>query len=170
MESKKIYARADYPYGTIVIQNAKLPKTKYLQGRINGFLEGVVSLYFKGIFEKNILNAIFHTCERETDEALGKKHLDVKGAVQALADANVGIAYLSEYHYKSTADMLERSYTDQFDEGYKAGTEDAEMAKDLYECMNAEHEAEWGRAKLDEKQSFASFGEKWNFSAENWMH
>ena len=52
MESKKIYSQADYPYGTIVIRNAKLPKTKYLQGRIDGFLESVVAFYFKGVFEK----------------------------------------------------------------------------------------------------------------------
>ena len=165
MESKKIYSQADYPYGTIVIRNAKLPKTKYLQGRINGFLESVVAFYFKGVFEKEILNALFHTCGRETDDAL-RKYLDVKGTVQALADANVGMAYQSECYYKSTANMPERGYTDQYDEGYKAGVEDAEMTKDLYDCMNAEYEAEWGRAKLDEEQSFAAFGERWNFSAE----
>ena len=165
MESKKIYSQADYPYGTIVMQNAQMPKTKYLQGRIDGFLESVVAFYFKGVFEKEILNELFHTCGRETDVAL-RKYLDVKGTVQALADANVGMAYQSECFYKSTGAMPERGYTDQYDEGYKAGVEDGDMAKDLYDCMNAEHEAECGRAKLDEEMSFAAFAERWGFAAD----
>lgn len=165
MESKMLYMTGYYPYGDFIIEGAQMPKTKYLQGRINGFLESVVAFYFKGVFEKEILNALFHTCGRETDDAL-RKYLDVKGTVQALADANVGMAYLSEYYYKTTFDMPERGFTDQYDEGYKAGVEDGDMAKDLYDCMDAEREAESGRTALDDDRSLEAFGERWDFSAD----
>lgn len=165
MESKMLYMTGYYPYGDYIIERAQMPKTKYLQGRIDGFLELMVGAYLKGAFDKELLNLLFHTCGRETDEAL-EKHLDAKGTVQALADANVGIAYLSEYYYKTTFEMPERGYTYQYDEGHKAGVMDATMALDLCYCMDAEWEAEFGHAALDEKMSLAAFAKRWNFSAD----
>ena len=165
MESKMLYMTGYYPYGDYIIERAQMPKTKYLQGRIDGFLELMVSAYLKGAFGREFLSELFHTCWHETDEAL-EKHLDVKGTVQALADANVGIAYLSEYYYKTTFEMPERGYTDQYDEGHKAGVMDATMALDLCYCMDAEWEAEFGHAALEEEMSLAAFAKRWNFATD----
>lgn len=165
MESKMLYMTGYYPYGDYIIERAQMPKTRYLQGRIDGFLELMAGAYLKGAFGKEFLSELFHTCWRETDAVL-EKHLDAKGTVQALADANVGIAYLSEYYYKTTYEMPERGYTDQYDEGHEAGETDATMALDLCYCMDAEWEAEFGHAVLEEGMSLVAFAKRWNFAAD----